>query len=246
MILRNKVFFLHIPKTGGEFINNSLRNLVPDDQYLEHLQNYVHLEDKSFLKKRVLSGHIPLKRFQKIDHDYKNRLIFTMIREPYSHLISHISWIRNLTQNSNRFNAHPKTVQELALKLEKINFEDTAQVDEFVNQIDGYALAAFDNRQVRYFVDPPDTEWTNSTYKSEAIFMANQLSLVGLFEEFENSVNKIFEILGLSENISLDMRPVNAKNKKIIQDIHNKPKIKKLLYPLVCHDLELYKTFLHT
>ena len=59
--------------------------------------------------------------------------------------------------------------------------------------------------------------------------MANQLSLVGLFEEFENSVNKIFEILGLSENISLDMRPVNAKNKKIIQDIHNKPKIKKLL-----------------
>ena len=61
-----------------------------------------------------------------------------MIREPYSHLISHISWIRNLTQNSNRFNAHPKTVQELALKLEKLNFEDTSQVDEFVNQIDGY------------------------------------------------------------------------------------------------------------
>ena len=48
MRLKKKVFFLHIPKTGGEFINNSLRNLIPDDQYLEHIQNYVHLEDKSF------------------------------------------------------------------------------------------------------------------------------------------------------------------------------------------------------
>ena len=68
---------------------------------------------------------------------------------------------------------------------------------------------------------------------------------VGLFEDFENSVNKIFEILGLLENISLDMRPVNAKNIKVIEDIHNKPDIKNKLYPLVCHDLELYKSFLH-
>jgi len=70
MNLTKKVFFLHIPKTGGEFINNLLRKLVPDDQYLEHLQNYVHLEDKSFLEKRFLSGHIPLKRFHKIVHVY--------------------------------------------------------------------------------------------------------------------------------------------------------------------------------
>ena len=245
MNLPKKVFFLHIPKTGGQFINNLLRKLVPDDQHLEHLQNYVHLEDKSFLEKRFLSGHIPLKRFHKIVHDSKVRFIFTIIREPYNHLISHISWVRNLTQNSKRFNAHPKIVQDLAIKLEQINFENAPEVEEFVNQIDGYALAAFDNRRIRYFVDPPDTEWTNSNQKSEAIEMAKELSYVGLFEEFENSVNQILEILDLDENISLDMKPINSKNKKAIADIHNRPEIKNILYPLVFHDLELYKTFLH-
>ena len=244
MNLTKKVFFLHIPKTGGEFINNLLRKLVPDDQYLEHLQNYVHLEDNSFLDKRFLSGHIPLKRFQKIADDLEDRLIFTIIREPYNHLISHISWVRNLTQNSKRFNAHPKIVQDLAIKLEQINFENAHEVEEFVHQIDGYALAAFDNRQIRYFVDPPDTEWTNSNQKSEAIKMAKQLSFVGLFEDFENSVKGILKTLGTYENITLEMEPINSKNKKVILDIYNKPKIKKILYPLVCHDLELYKTFL--
>ena len=245
MRLKKKVFFLHIPKTGGEFINNLLRKLVPDDQYLEHLQNYVHLEDNSFLDKRFLSGHIPLKRFQKIADDLEDRLIFTIIREPYNHLISHISWVRNLTQNSKRFNAHPKIVQDLAIKLEQINFENAPEVEEFVNQIDGYALAAFENRQIRYFVDPSDAEWTTSTHKCQAIEMAKQITYVGLFEEFENSVNQILEILDQDENISLDMKPINSENKKAIQDIHAKPEIKSILYPLVCNDLELYKAFLH-
>lgn len=241
MNLTKNVFFLHIPKTGGQFINNLLKNLVPDDQHLEHLQNYVHLEDKSFLEKRFLSGHIPLKRFHKIVHDSKVRLIFTIIREPYNHLISHISWVRNLTQNSKRFNAHPKIVQDLAIKLEQINFENAPEVEEFVNQIDGYALAAFDNRQIRYFVDPPDTEWTNSNQKSEAIEMAKELSYVGLFEEFENSIIEILKKLDVSVDFSFNMKRVNSKNNKVIQNINDKPKIKKILSPLVCYDLELYE-----
>ena len=65
MRLKKKFFSFTYPKFGGEFINNSLRNLIRDDQYLEHIQNYVHLEDKSFLKKEFF-GHIPLKRFQKL------------------------------------------------------------------------------------------------------------------------------------------------------------------------------------
>ena len=241
MNLTKKVFFLHIPKTGGEFINNLLRKLVPDDQYLEHLQNYVHLEDKSFLEKRFLSGHIPLKRFHKIVHDSKDRFIFTIIREPYNHLISHISWVRNLTQNSKRFNAHPKIVQDLAIKLEQINFENAHEVEEFVHQIDGYALAAFDNRQIRYFVDPLDIEWTNSNQKSEAIEMAKELSYVGLFEEFENSIIEILKKLDVSVDFSFNMKRVNSKNNKVIQNINDKPEIKKILSPLVCYDLELYE-----
>lgn len=244
MSFKKKIFFLHIPKTGGQYINNLFRRIISDDQHSEQIQNYLHLEDKSFLNKRFLSGHIPLKRLQKISDDLEDRCIFTIIREPYDHLISHISWIRNLAQEPPRFDLHPKVVQDLALKLELINFESEPEVEFFVKEIDGYALAAFDNRQVRYFVDPPDNEWTNSTHKSEAIKMANQLSYVGLFEEFENSVSAILKIIDSKENFSLDMKPVNSENKKVIQDIHNKPDIKNTLYPLVCHDLELYETFL--
>lgn len=241
-----KVFFLHIPKTGGGFINNLFRKLVSHDKHLEHLQNYVHLEGKNFSEQTYLSGHIPLKRFQKIVHDSEDRLIFTMIREPYSHLISHISWIRNLTQDPPRFNVHPKVVQKLALKLAQINFEDISEVNEFINGIEGYALAAFDNRQVRYFVDPLDTEWTNSAHKSEAINMANKISYVGIFEDFENSVWEILRVLDLKENISLDSELVNSANRKVINDIHDKPELKKILYPLVCYDSALYKKFIKT
>ena len=133
------------------------------------------LKIKSFLKKDSFFLVILMKRFQKIDHDYKDRLIFTIIREPYNHLISHIFMGKESYTRPPRFKVHPQVVQDLALKLDKINFENAAEVEEFVNQIDGYALAAFENRQIRYFVDPPDAEWTNSSHKSEAIEMAKQL-----------------------------------------------------------------------
>ncbi len=241
MNLKKKIYFLHIPKTGGQFINKLLRSLVPEDQHLEQIQNFINQKDKSFLKKRFLSGHIPLKKFQHIANDFEERLIFTLIREPYDHLISHISWIRNLTQNSKRFYAHPKIVQDLAIKLEQINFENVSEVYDFVDQIDGYALAAFDNRQVRYFVDPPDNEWTNSSHKSEAIKMAEELSYVGLFETFENSIIEILIKLEVSADFSFDMKRVNTKNNKVIQNINDKPEIKKILSPLVCYDLKLYE-----
>ena len=61
----------------------------------------------------------------------------------------------------------------------------------------------------------------------------------------ENSVNQILKILDQNENIYLNMKPINSENKKAIQDIHTKPEIKSILYPLVCNDLELYKAFLH-
>ncbi len=243
MYFFGKIFFLHIPKTGGQFINNLFRKIVPDYQHTEQIQNYLHYKDKSFLEKKFLSGHIPLKKFQKIAYDLEDRIIFTIIREPYDHLISHISWIRNLTQNPKQFNVHPKVVQDLALKLDLINFESEPEVEEFVKQIDGYALAAFNNRQIRYFVDPSDTEWTNFNHAFEAISMAKNLSYVGIFEDFENSVREILKIFNANENILLEMQPVNLENRKVIYDIHAKPKLKKILYPLVCHDLVLYETF---
>ena len=93
-----KVFFLHIPKTGGESVNHLFRQSRAQEQYVEHMENLdPSIIGPEFLEgKTYVSGHIPFPRVRHLFGKSSGWSLITFVRDPFDHLLSHLSWTRNL------------------------------------------------------------------------------------------------------------------------------------------------------
>ena len=95
--MKSKILFLHIPKTGGRKINHLLRRFFTEETYIDHIESVEYNNLLGILgNKNFISGHYSYIEFKNILNDFSNWSVITFIREPYAHLISHISWVRNL------------------------------------------------------------------------------------------------------------------------------------------------------
>ena len=238
-----KFFFLHIPKTGGQSINHFFRQSYSAESYIDHIESIdpKTMKTGSIKEKDFVSGHIPFPRISRHLDDIESRILFTFVREPFDHLISHISWVKNLSLDPARLRKHPNEVRALCSRICEIDFGDFTQVEDFLCDMDSYAISAFENNQLRYFSDPPYGQWTDSNYLERAMEVIERFSFIGIFENFENSVEQLFFKFDLSAKDMEFSTKINSKNIKIVQDIHKQMKLKELLHPLVERDLRLYE-----
>ena len=67
--------------------------------------------------------------------DLASFVTFTTLREPWNHLISHLAWIRRLTEPEFRpkFERRTKTVQQLAQKLTAADLTSASALEQLAS-----------------------------------------------------------------------------------------------------------------
>lgn len=234
------LLFVHIAKTAGSTVNNFLTNAFGAESSLVHVESVADWGSKvEALDLNYISGHIPLTQFNKVNllKHFEKAITF---REPYSHVISHLAWVKALAlpENRERFLNHPEYIQNLSLKLSHCDFSCANSLSKLINSFEGPEFLLFDNTQTRYIrknIQKPTVDVEDIV---DAIHNLKNFRFVGLDDDIDGFLNQLVDFYGFkvkSEN-SRD----NVLNTKFGLD-PSRDDIKKSLYPLIDKDLEIYQ-----
>lgn len=231
-----KIFFIHIPKAAGSSVNDLISSVI-DGSYYTHIEG-LRSSWNEIKDARFLSGHIRYNDYENnfSQHDY---VVFAFLREPFSHLKSHMNWVRRLAEPElvNSRDSHSVIVHKIADDLATLDFSDVNNIECYVKRIKPIAYGLFDNCQVRYLSDVKPNERVSQKHLDQAINNMRHLHFVGISEYSKESQTQLLSFLGLEAKAAETKSNVNSYdyglnvNKKLIIDALN---------PLVKYDLQLY------
>ena len=232
------LLFMHIPKTAGTTFNTQVSTLLPRNKIATHIE----LDDKSRYnaladRKYYLSGHLRFGIFKEyLCHgDFQ---LYTIVREPYAHLHSHLKWMINTAnENSDNYFKHSnKVIYELGRKLADTEFDSAAHLNHFVQNISVVESRFFDNMQTRYFCDQ-EIDRVSGVDLELATENTSAFKLIGITERYNEFVNKFINLHKLQKIET--SRQLNRSKSMPLFDIEDS-EMRQVLYPLVQYDLRLY------
>ncbi|CED70296.1 putative uncharacterized protein [Aliivibrio wodanis] len=236
---KTPLLYVHIAKTAGSTVNKVLNEWFGSNNSLIHAESKTNWKDRVRNREiQFLSGHIPYQEFVKTKelNSYKKAITF---REPYSHIVSHLSWIRALSlhENKTRYEAHPEYIQVLSDKLANYDLSNPEQLTEVINSFNSLEHRLLDNTQTRYI----RSETAKSTV-DEADFMSavnnlNSFDFVGVDNDISGFLAKIATEYDF-EYVKEDRRE-NVLNNKFGIDVNNE-EIRESLLSLIKYDIKLY------
>ena len=237
-----KVFFMHIPKTAGTSFNTFAETLFPQNSAAVHIEAL----DKGAYPvlqagKHYLAGHLPLREI-KAHFDLSLFDLYTLVREPYSHLHSHLKWVKRIGKDpeSEFFLSHSAETQKLALLLNELDFTLHKNVRALTDGICGELTTLFDNHQTRYFLDYKRKKVTAPDVKI-AQGELRLFKFIGITEQYQRYLSFFCSAYGVTcpgQKVQLN----RSDNKKLFD--YQDATVRSILYPLVEHDLRLYQIVL--
>ena len=237
-----KVFFMHIPKTAGTSFNTFAGTLFPQDSAAVHLESvdqntYPVLQSE----KHYLAGHLPLREI-KSHFDLTQFDLYTIIREPYGHLHSHLNWVKRIGGNpdSDFFLSHSRETQKLALLLNELDFTHEKNIHALVDGICGDLTTLFDNHETRYFLDYRRKKVTAPDVQIAQAELG-RFKFIGITEQYQQFLDLFcatYQIVSTGQQERL-----NRSESSKLFDFHD-PTIRSILNPLVEFDLRLYQSVL--
>jgi hypothetical protein len=234
------LLYIHIAKTAGSTVNKVLSEWFGLQNSLVHAESK-HNWNELIIQQKIdfLSGHIPYRAFLKVGALQFHKKAITF-REPYSHVISHLAWIRALalTENRARYEAHPEYIQKLSDKLANCELSSPEQITNAINSFNSLEHRLLDNTQTRYIRTEIAKESVDDTDLSAALDNLKHFDFVGTDHDISGFLAAIAADYGFE--YKMEDRRENVLNNKFGLDINN-PSIQAALLPLVKYDLKLYK-----
>jgi hypothetical protein len=240
---RPQLFYMHIAKAGGSTVNRYLLGHYDERRARVHIesapewpQNAKLLEGYDFL-----SGHISLRALD-AQLDARRFRLVTVVREPWSHLVSHLAWVRRLAEpgEERRLKAHSAPIQAFALKLAQCDFAEAASVHEMVTSLGQEERIIVDNCQVRYFAKVPGP-WATAADLEEAIGATSRFEHIGLTGDLDGFFAAVASSMGWPEPAAAGRENVSG-NFFGLEDAGED--VKAALRPLICFDEQLYAAIL--
>ena len=235
-----RVFFMHIPKTGGTTLNAFATQYYPQHKSAIHIEaihpdNYSQLgHDKSYL-----AGHLTI---QKIKQSFDTSLfdLVTILRDPYRQLHSHLAWIRRIgaDRSSGFFLKHEECIRDLAVRLNETDLTSNTNLKAFVEQIEGFGLDFFDNIQTRYFLDYRPEKVSAKDLKN-AMANIKLFALIGAAEKLDDFFDCFCARYGMVK--ANKPRAFNRLSRYQLFDYDDKT-VQSILTPLVEIDMQLRDT----
>ncbi|MGI9536744.1 MAG: hypothetical protein ACR2PB_06725 [Desulfocapsaceae bacterium] len=236
--LQQTAVFMHVPKTAGTSFNTLVQSLYPKGTTINHIELLPESRYRSLANDHnYISGHL---RFGQLKQHFSsdNIAFYTILREPYAQLQSHLKWLIQTATNPQEkyFKTTNRVIYNLGLKLEQVAFDDIDSLSNLVSSLSPVEAAFIDNVQTRYFLDQQPIRIESQDIDT-AIANCHSFVLIGLTERYDRFVNTFKKLNGLK---SLPHSPpMNISTSASLFDISN-DEVRKVLQPLVQADLILY------
>ncbi|QMU58589.1 MAG: hypothetical protein GKR98_10520 [Boseongicola sp.] len=247
----NPVFFMHIAKTAGSFLNERFVAALGESLTSLHVEHW--LSDFGGLQRKLdagmafFSGHVMLGRWDMITrHQSRQFRMVTIVREPVEHLASHILWLDHYNDPENRVHydrldeAHRRVVDRIGA----LNICDTGQLDAYLTSLSGIEMRLFDNCQARYFLTTGQRDHASirplTLDDRIALGVAlRRFDVVARQNHLETDLPRMGQVLG----ISLEHQDVRVNSGRSLRRINtDDPFVRKTLEKRTLLDQWLWRT----
>ena len=232
------ILFLHIPKTAGTSFNTLVRTLLSPEQVISHIEAMAESSYPQLARKyRFISGHLRFGVFK--EHFLRDGAeIFTIVREPYGHLHSHLKWmaVRAEDQPDNSPKFRNQVIYRIGRRVGETDFTDPDDIARFVRDIQATGAPFFDNMQTRHFLGGY-VDRVTEVHLHEALGNSASFTHIGFTEEYPAFISRFAEINRLKKPVAVPA--LNRSASAPLFDLRN-PSIREQLLPLIRHDLVLH------
>ncbi len=232
MAQKERIFYFHIPKTSGSSLNRYLTEVFGTDRSLCHIQGLPTLCPQQLDRYDFVSGHMTYTKMRVL-LDLENWLTVATFREPYAHVISHLCWLRKLSDPGEEklFRETSAIFQNLSREMTQYDFSRPSEITRFICAMEASGFSYFHNCQTLYL---------DESCKSLETALKNleHIDVVGLAEDLPG----LIAIIARRLNLDLPRSPSRRENVNPFKYGFrgNDPGTREALFPLVERDLVIY------
>lgn len=199
---KKQIVFMHIAKAAGSSINNIFAQVLGEENCHFHIESSLLKQsyDEVLENKIFISGHAYFNIIEKISTE--NTIKFTILREPYSHIISHILWLDHygMPEYENEYESLNKDVKSLVDLIAKTDISNAYELDELLTNLPPWGIKLLNNCQTRYLLGQQNN-FQPLSLKSFSIAMKHLklFDVYGSMDNIKEVITSVFQLYGEQE-----------------------------------------------
>jgi len=235
------IFFLHIPKTAGNALNDYCVDWFGAERTLVHVEMVTGAainEDmeraQNWTEYDFVSGHLSVSRMHQL-LDVRDWTTVTLVREPFQQVLSHLTMLRGLGHpaRSEALGDHPMELQEVAFGLRAYDLRSPRDLRSVIYWLETIGFDYLHDCQTLYLDD-------ESRDVERALANLAEFDVVGLSEDPGRVVEALAERGYRGRNDPGHIKHINVQT-SVPRYACDDPDLRHALYPLVRRDLLLYE-----